>query len=285
MATRFELILPLEASGLAEVALRAAAEEALAEIPEAEDRLSVYRPHSEIARVNAGAATGPVRVTPVVFELLSRACTAAQETGGAFDPTVGAVVRLWRELDPADPEWTNRMARAREATGWGHVELDPAASTVRLRRPGLQLDLGSVGKGWAMDRAVQRLREAGVASALLHGGTSTVVALGAPPGAEGWPVGVASGTGSAGGLERRLRDASLSVSATWGRTHVDAHGRRHGHVVDPRTGQPVAGPARAVVEGPDGWSTDVLSTALLVAGPAFLPRLSDFGPDVRGWRD
>lgn len=286
MATRFELVLPIGQPGLGEASLRAAGEAALAEVTEVEDWLSVYRPQSQIARVNSGAARAPVRVLLPVFALLVAARDWSQRTGNAFDPTVGPLVRFWREADPAAGDWTSRMSTARGLVGWRDVEL--AAGTVRFHRPGVQLDLGSIGKGWALDRALEVLREAGVTSALLHGGTSTVAALGSPPDAAEWWIEIADAPDApASPPTERLRvplwDAALSVSATWGRTHRDPQGRLRGHILDPRTGEPVEGPRRAAVVGPSGLITDVLSTALLVAGATFLSELPSLGVGLRGW--
>lgn len=287
MATRFELVLPLHLPGPRPESLRAAGEAALAEIAEVENWLSVYRTNSPLAEINARASREPVRVAPPIFALLEQAREWSRKTGNAFDPTVGPLVQVWRELAPTDAEWNVRQAAARAVIGWTHIELDARACTVRFHRCGVQLDLGSIGKGWAMDRAVELLSEAGVTSALLHGGTSTIVAVGSPRDASGWRIELASaeaGESTAPPTVISLHDESLSVSATWGRLHRDPDGRIHGHVLDPRTGEPVLGPSRAAVAGPTATGTDVLSTALLVTGDAFLERLSSFGVGYRGWR-
>jgi len=294
MATRFELVLPRNPSGLPEESLRAAGEAALAEIVEAESWLSIYRPDSPLAEINARAAREPVRVSPPIFALLEQAREWSRRTAGAFDPTVGPLVQLWRDLEPLAEAWNSRAAAARSVIGWSHVELDARSSTVRFDHPAVRLDLGSMGKGWALDRATEVLRDAGVTCALLHGGTSTLVAIGSAPDKPGWPIELAAGeSGEAGeagdGSSARtvvfLRDESLSVSATWGRLHRDAGGRMQGHVLDPRHGLPVAGPARAAVAGPSAAATDVLSTALLVSGDEFLANLPLLAVGYRGWRD
>lgn len=296
MATRFELVLPQEVSGPSPSALRAAGELALAEIVAAEELLSTYRVTAQLAQVNARAVREPVRVAPVVFELLQQAREGTRRTGGAFDPTVGALVRAWREIPSTDPDWAERLASARESTGWRHVELNAESLTIRFHAPGVRLDLGSVGKGWALDRALELLREAGVTRALLQGGTSSVVALGSPPNAPAWRIQLGTEASSAGGGSEvasppspfsqpviLLHDNSLSVSATWGRLHHDPRGGVQGHVIDPRTGEAVPGPRRAVVVGPLAMETDLLSTALLVAGTQGLAWLRDFGEGVQGW--
>ena len=289
MATRFELVLPLGLPGPGAVELRAAGEAALAEILAAEDLLSAHRSTAQLAGVNARAHREPVRVSPLLLDLLVRCREGSDLTGGTFDPTVGALVHAWRTTPATDPDWSRRIEEARAVMGWQYVEMDLDASTLRFHRPGLRLDLGSVGKGWALDRAAAVLDESGVGSALIHGGTSTVLALGAPPGEAAWSIQMGtelSESDRGAGFSQPvipLRDQALSVSATWGRRHLDPQGRSHGHVLDPRTGEPVRGPRRAIVVGPTAEETDRLSTALLVAGSGWIPDLQRLGRELSGW--
>ncbi len=187
MATRFELVL----HGANPVALRAAGEAALDEIERLEGVLSLYRPSSEIANVNALAADMPVRVSVPVFRLIQQALELARETGGAFDVTIGPLMRCWGFMaDSGRVPNADELAEARARVGWQFVELDPGEFTVRFGRPGMMLDLGAIGKGYAIDMAVDLLREAGVESALIHGGTSSIYAIGHPPEAPAWKVAV-----------------------------------------------------------------------------------------------
>jgi thiamine biosynthesis lipoprotein len=284
MATRFEFVL----HGRDPVALRAAAEEALDEIERVENQLSLYRPHTDIARVNAGAASAPVRVAPETFRLLEHAFRLSASTGGAFDITSAPLLRAWgfiggtgRLADPA------ALAEARACVGSRWVELEAAQFTVRFARAGVMLDLGSVGKGYALDRAAEIVREAGVTSALLHGGTSTAVAIGAPPGTDAWLVALPGGSDRAAGpgsaTSVALRDEALSVSAVWGKAFRDAAGRLRGHVVDPRTGEPVAERRWAAAALPSAAASDCFSTALLVAGEPLAARLQREQPGIRVW--
>jgi len=199
MGTRFEVVL----YGEDPVRLRAAGEEALAEIERLDRQLSLYRPDSELRGLNARAAQGPVAVEPRLFRLLQRAAQLGAETDGAFDLTVTPLLECWGFVggtgaypDPAAVE------AAREVVGWSLLELasppPPPPShggkagrfTVRFRRPGVRLDCGAIGKGYALERAALLLRDNGVDCALLHGGTSTVYGLGAPPDAAGWTVAI-----------------------------------------------------------------------------------------------
>jgi thiamine biosynthesis lipoprotein len=277
MAVRFELVL----SGSDAVMLRSAGEEALAEIRRIEARISPFRPSSEIAQVNACAAHGPVPVSPGVFDLLRLSQRLGRETGGAFDITVGPLMRCWRfrggtEVVPGEAELT----AARLCCGTQALELDEAGRTVRFSREGVTLDLGAIGKGWAIDRAVELLREAGVTNALLHGGTSTVFGLGSPPGRDGWPVSVARSSAFGGWAPVVLRDCALSVSDRQGRT-VTLDGRQRGHIMDPRTGRPVEGASMAAVVADTAAESDALSTALLVLGEAGRMQLEQARPGIR----
>jgi thiamine biosynthesis lipoprotein len=296
MATRFEIVL----HGTDAAALRAAGEEALNEIERLEDQLSLYRQGTEVARLNARAAREPVRVTPSLFALLEHARKLSRESGGAFDITIAPLVRCWGFMGGSGslPE-AGKLAEARASVGMNLVQLDPAALSVRFARDGVMLDLGAIGKGYAIERAAEVLREAGVTSALLHGGTSTVYGLGAPPGMESWQVAVRRPPGNqhsegkeaaigpapltedAGTLTSvPLRDEALSVSAVWGK-FFRVEGKNYGHVLDPRTGQPAAAAVLAAVVLPSATETDALSTALLVRGAEGHDAIAALRPQIR----
>jgi FAD:protein FMN transferase len=269
MATRFELLL----AGGSSARLRAAGEEALATIRRVEDQLSFYSPRSELARVNAAAAEArPVHVSPELFAILERARRLHAATHGMFDVTVGPLMRVWRFAGgsgsvPGEAELHAALIRV----GMHLLELDAATRTVSFRRPGVEIDLGGVGKGYALDQAAEVLREAGVERALLHGGTSSVVALGEPTAGMPWQVAVrgpgatapAAPEGILGTVQ--LRDRALSVSAVWGRAFRSGD-EVLGHVMDPRRGRPVAAALLAAVTGPSAADADALSTGLLGLG-------------------
>jgi thiamine biosynthesis lipoprotein len=283
MATRFELVLHGENPSR----LRAAGEEAFQEIDRLENQLSLYRPGSEIAQLNARAVRENVQVSPEVFALLEQARQLHAETDGAFDITVGPLVRCWGFTDnQATMPTPEAMAEARAKIGMDKVQLDAANRTVRFAREGVMLDLGAIGKGYAVERGAELLREAGVASALFHGGTSTVCAIGHPPDADAWHVAIERPPASLGDLAFpelpvvRLRDESLSVSAIWGRV-LQSGGKTFGHVIDPRTGLPVEGALLSAVISPSATETDALSTALLTLGSAGLERLVGSRPGAR----
>jgi len=283
MATRFEIVLHGENA----VALRAAGEEALDEIEQIESRLSLYRPTSETARVNADASRGTVRVSPSVFNLLERARNLSEATSGAFDITIAPLVRCWGFMGgTGQMPQPDEVAEARARVGMSLVVLDPANHTVHFRRDGVMIDLGAIGKGFALERAAELLRDAGVTSALLNAGTSTAFAIGHPPGEEHWKVAIQApptpgiGEGRSIVATVPLRDEAMSVSAVWGRA-FESGGKRFGHVLDPRTGQPVRGVLLSAVALPSATETDALSTALLVLGDAGREVLARPRPGLR----
>lgn len=287
MATRFELVL----HGDEPARLRAAGEEALEEIAALDRQLSLYNPLSEVSRINAHAGREPVKVDPRLFRLLQMAAALSRATDGAFDVTIAPLMRVWG-LAGGDGHVTSgrELEAARDRVGMRLLILDERDFTVGFEREGVEIDLGAIGKGYAIDRAVETLREDGVRSALIHGGTSTIYAIGTTPDGNPWRVGVHDPTPEGahppgkipGGMETvDLRDCSLSVSAVHGKSFVH-EGREYGHVIDPRTGRPSNAAMLAAVWGPSATETDALSTALLVLGEPGLDMLNREFSDYRG---
>lgn len=296
MNTRFELVL----HGEKPASLRAAGEAALVEVERIENQISLFRPNSELARVNALAAREPVRVSPEFFALLAHAQRLSAETQGAFDITIAPLLRCWGMLGQLGGRipTAEELTQARAVTGMSLVELRRSDFTVRFAREGVMLDPGAIGKGYAVEMAAEILREADIASALIHGGTSTVCAIGKPPNADAWKVAVdtpdpvsasqqcpANQTVNGGALARRryeipLCDESLSVSAVSGKSFV-AGGRTFGHVIDPRSGEPASHALLAAVVSPSATETDALSTALLVTGAEGHDSIAELRPGLR----
>jgi thiamine biosynthesis lipoprotein len=277
MATRFEIVLPGDNAS----ALRAAGEEALDEIDRIEAQLSLYKPGSEVARLNAEAHRRPIRVTPALFHLLEKAHELSHESRGVFDITIAPLVRCWGFMGGTgsmpSPE---AIAEARDRIGMHLVELNRNDLTVRFAREGVMLDFGAIGKGYAVDRAAELLREAGVESALVHGGTSTAYAIGRQPDGAPWKIAIASPDDQLQPLAVvELHDESLSVSARWGRSFTDK-GITYGHVIDPRTGGPAASAVLSAVALPSATESDALSTALLTE-PALMEGFIARRPVIR----
>ncbi len=252
MRTRFELV-PV---GDNETFLRAAGEEALREIAELERLLSRFRPDSDIGRINQSAAFQPVRVDARTFRLLQQAILLSQATEGAFDITLGT----WRSSGEA-----KSFADA--------ILLDEATMTVRLAHENVRLDLGGIGKGYALERAAKLLRLAGVENAFLHGGTSSAFAFGRDQHGEPWQVAIAHPVSGEPITTVTLDGCGLSVSAT-----TPAEGR---HTVDPQTGEPVQNTLLAAVVLPSPTEAEAWSTALLVLGKGGLTLFQQRCPN--GW--
>lgn len=250
MGTRFELLL----AGRDPAHARAAAEGALAIIEECDAHYSRFRSDSLLSRINREAGHAWVRVDPQTFELLAACASFQQSSDGAFDICVGRAMDLLRES--SQDRGGDRLCEA------GVFELDAGSSCVRFTRPGTVLDLGGIAKGHALDLAAEFLTEAGILRAFLHGGTSSVIALGAPlelP--RGWRVDLgAEFHGAAADLKQR----SLSLSAARRKTCARESSLGSAHVLDPRSGIALSGAARAVVSMRSARAAEAWSTALLV---------------------
>ncbi len=227
---------------------------------------SNYRDDSELSRVNRSAAAAPVAVSDALFELLVKADQSSRTSGGAFDMTVGPLVRAWGFYDGGGklPD-AAELAHARQTSGYRLVELDPARKTVHFARPGVELDPGGIGKGYAVDRMVATLRAAGIRSALVNACHSSLYALGAPPDSpRGWQVEIDSPQGGPS-AEIFLNDRSLSTSGSQEK-FFEANGHRYSHILDPRTGRPAEGVLAVSVLAPTTLESEIWSTTIFVNG-------------------
>lgn len=278
MGTRFEFVLVGDDAAHA----RAAGEAAIAEVEELHDRYSVFSRASLVTHINDHAAAGPVGIDRETLGLLEIARDVWRDTGGAFDITVGPLMRACGFRDASPPD----ALTPKPVVGMAHLELDARSRTVRFTQPGLEIDLGAIAKGFALDRATSILGEAGITRALLHGGTSTVVAIGSPPGLIGWTIRIADETAP---LDVILRDAALSVSAPRGRT-IKREDGLHGHIIDPRSGCPAAGAVTAAAMDDSAALADAWSTALLVlrarpdSTPGAMTTMIRDADDAMPWR-
>jgi thiamine biosynthesis lipoprotein len=222
------------------------------------------------------AAKAPVTTDPDTFHLIERALSYSRRTGGAFDITVGRLMKAWGFFrDTGRHPSTDELAQALAQTGWEYVKLGETNRTVRFLRRKLELDLGAVGKGYALDRVASLLRAHGVEAALVGAGQSTYIAVGAPPGSEGWPVHVPDAHDSVRRLTTvMLCDGALSTSGD-SETFFELEGERYGHILDPRTGYPVKGMVQVTVISSRAEVSDVLSTSLFVMGLKEGARLLD----------
>jgi thiamine biosynthesis lipoprotein len=265
MGTRFRILLYAADEETARNASRAAFDR----IAALDACMSDYKADSELTNLCRKAGGEPVAVSDELFFVLSRAQETARLSGGAFDVTVGPVVRLWRRArrtqQMPDPE---KLAQARSLVGYTNVRLDARGHTVQLLKAGMQLDLGGIAKGYAADEAQAVLKKHGITRALVAAGGDIVVSR-PPPGAEGWKIAIAPllDAGEApGGPWMWLKDGAVSTSGD-AEQFVVIDGKRYSHIVDPRTGIGLVGRMSATVTARDGITADSLTKVVAVLGP------------------
>lgn len=273
MACRFELVLPGEHAAHVPHA-RAALDEA----DRLEQVMTIFRETSELSRINRLAHERPVTADAELFGLLDACATWHDATGGAFDITSTPLSRCWGFLRregrlPAPAE----IEAAREVVGMHLVELDAAASSVFFRRPGVALNLGAVGKGFALDRLAEFLRRRGVRQALLSAGSSSILAVGGAR--RPWDVDLRSMTTGTRLARLRVSNGAVGTSGA-GEQFIEVDGVRYGHVIDPRTGWPASGVLSASVIAKHAAAADALSTAFLIGGTELAERYCHTHPNV-----
>jgi len=257
MATVFELYIVAEDETYA----REGAQAAFAEVDRLELEMSRFVENSDIARLNSALPGETVEVGMEVFDCLSRAVEMYEQTGGAFDITIGALYECWLNDDrtvrrPSEAE----VERARGLTGMNHLKLDTESFGVEVLTEGLQLDLGGIGKGFAAEKVADILREWSLGQALVLAGASSVLSVSVPDGMSGWPMRLRNPARPSEILARfELTEGALSGS-----------GRQKGqHIIDPRDA--AAGPVErrlaAWSMAPDALAADALSTAFMVLEP------------------
>lgn len=253
---------------------------------ELDDIMSDYRPSSELMLLCQRGGGPPVKVSHDLFYVLAKSQEVAKQSNGAFDITVGPIVRLWRRARRRHelPEAEN-LAQALELVGYNNLRLDPTARTAQLLKPGMLLDLGGIAKGYAADEALRVLKQHGIDRALVAAGGDIAVS-GPPPGRTGWRIGIAplvplDEAKTESKIQNRkskiengkdqtryisLRDAAVSTSGD-AEQHVEVGGIRYSHIINPKTGVALTGRSSVTVIAPDGITADSLATAVSVLGP------------------
>ena len=240
-----------------------------AEVARLERILSDYDPESELSRLSAAAPTSaPKPVSDDLWRVLERAVAIRDATDGAFDPTVGPLTSLWRQARRSGRlPLAGKLAAAREAVGRETLRLAPDTRGVVLTQPAMRLDLGGIGMGYAVDRAVEVLDRHGMTSAMVDA-SGDIAVTAAPPGTSGWRIAVAPlGPAGAGATEPLLLTHAAVTTSGDAFQAAEIDGRRYSHIVDPRTGIGVAGLAAVTVVAPDCTTADALATAASVLGP------------------
>ena len=238
------------------------ASEAAVRAVEAADRLlSTWRDDTPLSRLNAASPGVPHAVPELLFDLLRRVFGWSEKTNGAFDPAVAPLVRAWGLRTGGRIPGASELRDARRATGARFFTFEESPPRISRVEPGAGIDEGAWGKGWALDRAAEAARAAGASSFVLDLGGQVLVS-----GDESL-VAVARPRDRARTVATlRLKDASVSTSGNSERGLV-VNGRRVGHLLDPRTGEPAPDFGSVTVVAPDGLTADVLSTAFFVLGP------------------
>jgi len=247
----------------------AAAKDAFSRVHALNGILSDYDPESELRRLCDTAGEGKtVRVSPELWKVLKHAQQVSRQSNGAFDVTVGPVVRLWRrarrQKELPSPQ---ALRQARELIGYQLIRLDAERQTVELLKKGMRIDLGGIAKGYAMDEALAVLQRHGITRALVEAGGD--VRLGdPPPGRSGWRVGIPPLENPRGEPLSYLELSRVAVSTSGDIVqYVEIAGKRYSHVVDPRSGMALTDHCRVMVVGPTGMAADAISKAVGVLGP------------------
>jgi thiamine biosynthesis lipoprotein len=262
MGTRFRIVL----YAADEASARHAARAAFARVAALDDCMSDYKAESELMRLCAKAGGDPVVVSPELFTVLAKAQEVAEKSAGAFDVTVGPIVRLWRlarrtqRLPDAD-----KLAKARTLVGYRNMRLDVTRGTVQLLKPGMQLDLGGIAKGYAADEELAVLKKHGITAALVAAGGDIAVS-GSPPDKEGWDIAIAPLEPAEPAPHLLLHDAAVSTSGD-AEQYVEIDGVRYSHIVDPRTGIGLTGRSEVTVVARHGIDSDSLTKVAAVLGP------------------
>jgi len=248
---------------------KAAAEAAFHRIQQLNDIMSDYDPDSELSRLSQSSGQGKeVPLSPDLWYVLARSQALAERSQGAFDVTVGPYVILWRRArrqhqlpDPA------RLAEARKAVGYQHMRLDPKRHTAQLIVPNMRLDLGGIGKGYAVGEALKTLRTLGITRALIEGGGDVAVSE-PPPGKAGWRVELPplDATNAPPARFLSLRNAAISTSGDLYQ-RLEIEGKRYSHIVDPHTGIGLTDHSIVTIIAADPTTSDSLTKVVSVLGP------------------
>lgn len=245
---------------------RAAIKDAMEELHRADDLMSSYRPESTISRINRQASSGKVHVEEEVFRLLQEAVSIGRQSGGAFDVTILPVAELWDfNRDGKIPDGAS-LAKNVKLVGYQNIEFDQDGHSVGFKKEGMGLDLGGIAKGWAVDRAMERIAARGVRNAIIDAGGDLRIS-GARPGRGFWRIGVQHPREPGQLLATfELSDTAIVTSGDYERFFI-SDGVRYHHILDPATGQPARGCRSVTVLAPTAAEADACATAAFVLGP------------------
>jgi thiamine biosynthesis lipoprotein len=293
-ATRLSMatVYAIEAYGPDASRLRSVVSEAFDEVDRIDRLMSHYKTDSALSRLNREAAHHPVSIEPELFDLIATSMRYSRDSDGAFDITVGPLMKAWGFFrgEGSVPS-QQALEAARRHVGYAHVQLRPESHSVAFDADGVELDLGGIAKGYAVDRVASLLRERQVPAALISAGGSSIYAMGAPPGSAGWEISIQDPVDSRK-IARTvtITDRAVSVSGSAEKS-FESNGVTYSHIMDPRTGRPVQGMLSVTVLTTTATAGDALDNALFVLGRQgsrkLWPTLSAteayfFMPDGRG---
>jgi thiamine biosynthesis lipoprotein len=241
-----------------------AVEQAFDEVVRFDRMMSNYAPDSELSRLNSSAGFSTQTVSPELYRIIEESLKYSRLSGGKFDVTVGPLVDLWKAamLGNAPPS-AGQEADARACVGYDKVQLI-APNRIAFRSACLRIDLGGIGKGYAVDRAAEVLRSNRIKAALIDAGGSTIYAMGSPPGETGWAVHMRDPSRKVDPTTM-LSDASISTSEQTPPSLLANSSA--GHIIDPGSGIPLRTRFAVSVVAKTATASDALSTTLLLEGP------------------
>jgi len=284
MATAFEVIIIHKDARYAQQAAWAAFDE----LDKLEQQLSRFIENSDISRINNLTANQPLQIGPAAFECLQLCASLYNQTNGAFDVTIGSLMDCWLSKDktmraPSEEQ----LKQARQRTGLHLIKLDETEHMVQLLTSPVQIDLGGIGKGYAIDQMARLLGDWSIDTALIQGGCSSVLALGKPNDTKGWHLTLSNPTrrfapvlscesknGGSGGKQTLahlyLQDRAISGSAL----------QKGPHIIDPHAAKPAEGKEAAWASTPTAATADALSTAFMVMSPEQIKQYCLSHPDT-----
>jgi len=236
------------------------------EIRRIEDLLSPYKRDSEISQINRNSGISGVRVSHETLDVVEQSVRFARMSDSAFDITIGPIMSLWGFRDgkyriPSDKEISEKL----RLVGYANILIDHARSSIRLALRDMEIDTGAIAVGYAVDSAIQKLKEARIRNALINAG-GEIYAMGSPPGRKAWRIGIKHprrGNDLLGIIE--LKDKAVSTSGDYEK-FFEIKGRRYCHIIDPRTGKPVQKIMSVTIVADSTTEADALSTALFPMG-------------------
>ena len=263
MGSRFELIAVTSDSALASEAIA----RGYREIDRIEQLISSWRPDSETSSINSSAGVKPVKVSRELYDLIYRCIKVSKLTQGAYDISFAGIGSLWQfdGQTVSDLPDSNQVASAVTRVNYQNIILDPQQGTVFLKHPGMRIGFGSVGKGYAANRAMEVMKENGIRSGLVDAG-GDIITWGPDKKRKAWSMGIADPNQPSRMMAwLSLQDMALVTSGDYEK-YFYHQGRRYGHILDPRTGYPVTGIKSVSILCPDAELADALATAVFVLG-------------------